>query len=133
MSGPSNTAALSKINADIILALTKMGIYLERDKASLDKLKPMEKYERVSNAFEKAVENCCIFSLLFTKRELGPGKLVLSAKPQWEGWKDSREILVRDRAVRLPAGHPKNMEALVKGLGTIIQCVMLVPSILILP
>lgn len=125
MSGQSNTAALSKINADMILALTKMGIYLERDKASLDRLKPMEKFKRVSDAFEKAVENCCIFPLLFTKRELGPGKLVLSDKPQWEGWKDSRETLVRnDVRTRLPAGHPKNMEAFVKGLGTIIQYVV---------
>lgn len=107
----------------MILALTKMGIYLERDKVGLDKLKPLDKYKRISKAFEQAVENCCILSLLLTKRELDPGKLVLSDKPQWGKWRDNRGGLdVKNNLIRnrLPPGHPKNMEAFVKGMGALI-------------
>jgi hypothetical protein len=116
----SDPAALSRQNADMILALTKMGIYLERDNPNLDKLKPLEKHERIKRAFDQAVENCCIFPLLFTKREIGPGKLVPLDKPQWEDWKDGKGGLIVGNPLntRLPPAHPKKMEAFVKGMGT---------------
>jgi hypothetical protein len=81
---------IPKQNADIIHVLTKMNIYLNRDRINLNKLSPLEQNKRIQKAFDRAVENCCILPLLFTKRELASGNLVLSDRQEWEGWKESR-------------------------------------------
>jgi hypothetical protein len=108
-----------KQNADIIHVLTKMGIYLERDKINLSKLSPSDQNERIQKAFDRAVENCCILPLLFTKRELGSGKLILSDRPEWEGWRESRlEIFGKFSRLAPPtSGAVPNMKPFVEAIG----------------
>ncbi|KAJ6574435.1 hypothetical protein B0H19DRAFT_933161 [Mycena capillaripes] len=84
MSGPA------QVNAEIILALSKMGIYMERDRTKLDTLSSSAQNARLRKAFDRAVENCCIFPLLFLKEQREMGKLVVSDLPEWAGWRDSR-------------------------------------------
>lgn len=84
------TQLMEASNLSIILALSKMGIYMERDRKNLDLLTPEEQNVRLQNALDRAIENCCIFPLLFSKAELGDGKLVLLKKPQWTGWREDR-------------------------------------------
>lgn len=74
----------------IILALQKMGIYMERDKTALAALSAKDQATRLQSAFDKAVETCCILPLLFNKKELRPGKLKLSHRKKWTGWDESR-------------------------------------------
>lgn len=103
---------LDQTNASIILALSKMGIYMERDRKNLDKLSPSEQNIRLQKAFDRTVENCCILPLLFGKHELGKGKLVLLGKPQWTGWRDSKMTEMRRKQTTCSP-----MQALVDVLG----------------
>ncbi|KII94145.1 hypothetical protein PLICRDRAFT_695188 [Plicaturopsis crispa FD-325 SS-3] len=84
------TSQLDANNANIILAMTKMGIYMDRGKARLESLNRAERNVVLRKAFDRGVETCCIFTLLFEKRELGMGKLVLSTRPKWVDWSKDR-------------------------------------------
>lgn len=117
--GKTSQPSLEQTNASIILALTKMGIYMERDRKNLDKLSPQDQNARLQNAFDRAVENCCIFPMLFSKKELGKSKLILVDKPQWDGWKDNKVQELQRRAMRNPGGN--FMAAWVQTLGEIIM------------
>ncbi|KAJ7226905.1 hypothetical protein GGX14DRAFT_347331 [Mycena pura] len=83
------TGTHDQANAEIILALSKMGIYMERDREKLDTLSPSAQNTRLRKALDRAVDNCCIFQLLFTKEHREMRKLFLSASPEWEGWRET--------------------------------------------
>lgn len=115
--------AISKRNSDIIHVLTKMGIYLERDKVNLSKLSPSDQNERIQKAFDCAVENCCILPLLFEKSELAPGKLVLSDRPEWEGWRQSQLSKLSKLSPSSAPGNILNMKAFVDAIGRCIYVI----------
>lgn len=98
----------ARANVEIILVLSKMGIYMERDRKKLDGLSPSAQNARLRKALDRAVENCCIFQLMFSKEMREIGKLVLSDLPEWAGWRDSR---------RGPFPQSTAMETFVKALG----------------
>ncbi|KAJ7661992.1 hypothetical protein DFH06DRAFT_987748 [Mycena polygramma] len=81
---------LEEQNEHIVLALRKLGIYMARNEELAALPSAAEKNEYLQNALDAAVETCCIFPLLFEKREIAPGKLVVSKKPQWTGWTQRR-------------------------------------------
>ncbi|KAJ7147684.1 hypothetical protein C8R43DRAFT_1237197 [Mycena crocata] len=92
---------LDEQNEHIILALRKLGIYMARNE-ELDALpSAAEKNVYLQKALDAAVETCCICPLLFEKRELAPGKLVLSKKPQWTGWTVDHALQLRSRILEL--------------------------------
>ncbi|KAJ7690230.1 hypothetical protein B0H17DRAFT_1134493 [Mycena rosella] len=97
----------AQANAEIILALSKMGIYMERNRAKLSALSPAAQNTRLRKVFDRAVENCCILPLLFDKDHREAGKLVLGDLPEWTGWRISRKG-------RLALG----MDNFVRNLGT---------------
>ncbi|KAJ7226912.1 hypothetical protein GGX14DRAFT_347718 [Mycena pura] len=103
------TGTHDQANAEIILALSKMGIYMERDREKLDTLSPSAQNTRLRKALDRAVDNCCIFQLLFTKEHREMGKLVLSALPEWEGWRVPRGEIVARELGRRPV---KDMDVL---------------------
>ncbi|KAJ7763047.1 hypothetical protein B0H16DRAFT_1311317 [Mycena metata] len=85
-------ASHAQENAEIILALTRMGIYMERDRTKLDLLSASAQNSRLRKALDRAVENCCIFPLMFPEKEdREMGKLVVSNLPEWEGWRLPRK------------------------------------------
>jgi hypothetical protein len=102
---------LAQANAEIILALLKMGIYMERDRVKLDTLSLSAQNARLRKAFDRAVENCCIFQLLFSKEEREIGKLSLSRLPEWNGWRTARSDF------SLQGTLEQGMESFVKSLG----------------
>jgi hypothetical protein len=110
---------LETTNASIILALSKMGVYMERDRKALDKLSPEDQNIRLQNAFNRVVENCCIFPMLFSKQELGKGKLVFLDKPQWTGWRDSKVAAMRRKMAQTNGDFFK---AWVSTMGKIFSC-----------
>jgi hypothetical protein len=63
---------------------------MERDRKALDKLSHKDQNTRLQNAFNRAVENCCIFPMLFAKQELGKGNVILLGEPRWKGWRESK-------------------------------------------
>ncbi|KAJ7138926.1 hypothetical protein C8R46DRAFT_921661 [Mycena filopes] len=87
-------ASHSQENAELILALSKMGIYMERDRKQLDTMSASAQNARLKKALDRAVENCCIFPLLFTKEQREMGELVVSGLPEWEGWRDPAKVPV---------------------------------------
>ena len=93
----------------ILLALQKMGVYMERDKSALAALSAEDQALRLQFAFDKTVETCCILPLLFNKKELKPGKLKLSHRNKWRGWDEDR------RAVYLSDSN--HMRGLVRAIG----------------
>ncbi|KAJ7869034.1 hypothetical protein B0H13DRAFT_2236571 [Mycena leptocephala] len=93
----------ARANAEIILALSKMGIYMERDRTKLDALSPSTQNTRLRKAFDRAVENCCIFQLLFQKEQREMGKLVLTGLPEWDDWRVSRGEIVKQGRQNAPA------------------------------
>lgn len=109
---PSRMSGHARANAEIILALSKMGIYMERDRTKLDALSPSTQNTRLRKAFDRAVENCCIFQLLFQKEQREMGKLVLTGLPEWDDWRVSRGEIVKQGRQNAPA------ELFVKCLGT---------------
>ncbi|KAJ7653622.1 hypothetical protein DFH06DRAFT_523729 [Mycena polygramma] len=92
---------LEEQNEHIVLALRKLGIYMARNEELAALPSAAEKNEYLQNALDAAVETCCIFPLLFEKREIAPGKLVLSKKPQWTGWTVDRTVQLRNRMMEL--------------------------------
>ncbi|RDB16410.1 hypothetical protein Hypma_002777 [Hypsizygus marmoreus] len=117
--GSMSAVSLANINADIVLALTKMGIYLERDKANLARMTMAEQNERLQAAFDRAIENCCIYPLLFSKRELvaSGGKLVISDRPEWEGWRENKRATAMKEMSPMRSIGSRDMSALVRILG----------------
>ncbi|KAJ6628308.1 hypothetical protein B0H10DRAFT_1990823 [Mycena sp. CBHHK59/15] len=109
---------LAHANAEIILALSKMGIYMERDRAKLNTLSPAAQNTRLRKALDRAVDNCCIFQLLFSKESREMGQLVLEELPQWDGWRESRKELFGTRDAWLDAPENNRMERFVQTLGT---------------
>ncbi|KAJ6550981.1 hypothetical protein DFH09DRAFT_925583 [Mycena vulgaris] len=95
----------AQANAEIILALSKMGIYMERDSAKLATMSTAAQNTRLRKAFDRAVENCCIFELLFSKDQRERGQLVLYGLPEWAGWR------------------VRKMETFVKNLGIVLRFV----------
>jgi hypothetical protein len=113
---------LEETNANIILALSKMGVYMERDRNALDKLSPQERNARLQNAFDRTVENCCIFPMLFSKQEQGMHKLVLSSgRLQWTGWRESK---LRDLRLAIHQCDGNFFKAWVTTLGGLV-CVVI--------
>ncbi|KAJ7438514.1 hypothetical protein B0H11DRAFT_1724989 [Mycena galericulata] len=88
------TGSHAQQNAEIILVLSKMGIYMERDRKRLDCLSPAAQNTRLKKALDRAVENCCIFPLMFSKETREMGNLVLSDLPEWAGWRTSRKEIL---------------------------------------
>ena len=118
---PSNDSNLAThidiTNASIILALSKMGIYMERDKKNLAGLSPKEQNIRLQKAFDRAVENCCILPLLFSKSELAKGNISLVGKPVWKGWGPNKIPEMRRRTLQSPP--ESTMQAMVNTIGEI--------------
>ena len=71
---------------------------MERDRKALDKLSHKDQNTRLQNAFNRAVENCCIFPMLFAEQELGKGNVILLGEPRWKGWRES-ELMDTRRAM----------------------------------
>ncbi|KAJ7025846.1 hypothetical protein C8F04DRAFT_967195 [Mycena alexandri] len=91
-------ASHAQENAEIILALTKMGIYMERDRTKLDLLSASAQNSRIRKALDRAVENCCIFPLMFPgKEDREMEKLVVSGLSEWQGWRLPRKTMFRTR------------------------------------
>ncbi|KAJ7461154.1 hypothetical protein FB451DRAFT_1140655 [Mycena latifolia] len=101
------------VNAEIILALSKMGVYMERDRAKLAAMSPSTQNTRLRKAFDRAVENCCIFPLLFDKEQREMGKLSFEGLPDWTGWRTSHKELMSRQS--------RTMDNFVKALGTILH------------
>ncbi|KAJ7610122.1 hypothetical protein FB45DRAFT_761571 [Roridomyces roridus] len=88
----------AQLNDELILVLSKMGVYVERDRVKLDRLSSTARTARLRKALDRTVENCCIFPLLFPQKEdRATGKLVLSTLPEWQDWRVAR----RDQLFRL--------------------------------
>ncbi|KAJ7620305.1 hypothetical protein FB45DRAFT_754691 [Roridomyces roridus] len=87
----STKQSQAQLNDELILVLLKMGVYMERDRLKLDGMSSTARTTRLRKALDRAVENCCIFPLLFPpKEDREMGKLVLSTLPEWKDWRVAR-------------------------------------------
>ncbi|KAJ7578405.1 hypothetical protein C8J56DRAFT_797147 [Mycena floridula] len=84
MSVASNDLIL-QTNASLMLSLTVLGIFIERDKVQLAKLDAKQQLVRLLKAFDRGIENTFIFLLLFgpDKADYAAGKLKLSHRQKW--------------------------------------------------
>ncbi|KAJ7088128.1 hypothetical protein C8R44DRAFT_819517 [Mycena epipterygia] len=112
------SASLAQANAELILTLAKLGVYMERDRAKLDTMSPSAQNTRLRKALDRAVDNCCVFQLFFSKEQREMGKLVLSDLPEWDSWRVSRKELYRQRSASSGASVNRQLETFVKTMGT---------------
>ncbi|KAJ7757196.1 hypothetical protein DFH07DRAFT_1060641 [Mycena maculata] len=93
----------AQANPEIILVLSKMGIYMERDRTNLDALSPSAQNTRLRKALDRGLDNCCIFQLLFAKELREMGKL--------------ESAMVQGASVRLKDDVPEMEGLLLQWLG----------------
>lgn len=94
---PKSASTLDRdVNTPLILVLSKMGYYMQRDQVALIKMTPTARSARLRRAFDDAIEDCCIFPLLFSdKVERRMGALELSARQKWVGWEEDKSHILR--------------------------------------
>ncbi|KAF9817800.1 hypothetical protein IEO21_03142 [Rhodonia placenta] len=80
-------------NESLVFALRTLGFYMERDRLVLEAMSPKDQNVRLKKAFDRAVENVCIMSLLYDVKESRAGKLKLSNRRKWSGWQENRNAL----------------------------------------
>lgn len=80
-------------NESLVFALRTLGFYMERDRLVLEAMSLKDQNVRLKKAFDRAVENVCIMSLLYDVKESRAGKLKLSNRRKWSRWQENRNAL----------------------------------------
>lgn len=100
---------MEKTCDSLVLALSVLGIYMERDKLELSKLPVADRHARLLQALDRAVENCCIFPLVFgNKSEYAMGKLKLSHRPQWTNLHQDKSAVYVEMMRKFYSGPSKS-------------------------
>lgn len=103
-------------NESLVFALRTLGFYMERDRLVLEAMSPKDQNVRLKKAFDRAVENVCIMSLLYDVKESRAGKLKLSNRRKWSGWQENRNALYIQTIRDTPGDQVR------RGLTTLAKC-----------
>lgn len=103
-------------NESLVFALRTLGFYMERDRLVLEAMSPKDQNVRLKKAFDRAVENVCIMSLLYDVKESRAGKLKLSNRRKWSGWQENRNALYIQTIRDTPGDQFR------RGLTTLAKC-----------
>lgn len=97
--------------------------------AKLNALSLAEQHSRIQTVFDKTVENCCIFPMLFKPGEIGPGRLSSAVRSSpMSGWREEHYNVMRSHFTSRGASVPSDgkdkdyFKVWVEALGTPYHC-----------